>query len=189
LIIIVYLLFFALVHSVLADLRIKRAVAKFRPDFLRWYRLAYNIIATVTALPILYFLAVLPDRVLYQVPTPWSWMMILLQLTALACGVQTLHQTGIKQFLGLSSEEGSLITEGSYCWVRNPLFLFAMVILWLSPVMTQNLLVVNALLSLYFYLGTFHEEDQLLVQFGSAYHEYRRRVPRFIPRYFRCKGS
>ena len=59
-------------------------------------------------------------------------------------------------------------------------------LLWLSPVMTLNLLVTYLLISLYFYIGSIYEERRLLAEFGAAYQAYRRCVPRLIPWRGRC---
>jgi protein-S-isoprenylcysteine O-methyltransferase Ste14 len=57
----------------------------------------------------------------------------------------------------------------------------ALLVMWLLPVMTLNLLAFFALVSVYFLVGSVHEEALLLRQFGREYEEYRRRVPRIIP--------
>jgi protein-S-isoprenylcysteine O-methyltransferase Ste14 len=79
-----------------------------------------------------------------------------------------------------------LVTDGFYCHLRNPLFLFAALFLWLTPLMTANLLAFNILATVYFYAGAIHEERSLKEEFGQEYEEYRRRVPMFIPR-MTCK--
>jgi protein-S-isoprenylcysteine O-methyltransferase Ste14 len=109
----------------------------------------------------------------------------------------TIRRTGVFYFLGLSqlrgegvaaSTEGGLVTDGFYCHVRNPLFFFAALLLWLSPIMTENLLAFNILAMIYFYLGAWHEEKSLKVEFGEVYEEYRKAVPVFLPRLW-CKGK
>jgi protein-S-isoprenylcysteine O-methyltransferase Ste14 len=47
--------------------------------------------------------------------------------------------------------------------------------------MTTNLLTTYLLFTLYFYFGSVFEERRLLAEFGEAYQDYQRRVPRFIP--------
>ncbi len=53
------------------------------------------------------------------------------------------------------------MTTGFYGLIRNPLFLFAILILWLTPIMTQGLLAFNILATIYFYVGARHEERSL----------------------------
>jgi protein-S-isoprenylcysteine O-methyltransferase Ste14 len=51
--------------------------------------------------------------------------------------------------------------------------------MWLAPEMSLNLL--TLLMSLYFVLGSYHDEKSLVRQFGTDYLEYRRKVPRIFP--------
>jgi len=100
------------------------------------------------------------------------------QLLAALALLLTLRQTGVSYFLGLSqllgaseaaSTEGGLVTDGFYCHIRNPLFFFSALFLWLTPLMTENLLAFNILATIYFYLGARHEERSLKEEFGREY--------------------
>jgi len=117
------------------------------------------------------------------------WLMVFGQALAAAAVLYALVQTGFFYFVGLSQlistrqeDPGKLVTSGFYCHIRNPLFFFGAVFLWLSPIMTVNLLAFNILTTLYFYLGELHEERSLREEFGQEYEEYRRKVPMFLPR-------
>lgn len=185
-----YLVLFAAVHSLLADPRFKRWFRQRSPGSDRWYRLAYVVLALAMVLPFLYILFLLPDRVLYLVPAPWSWLMEAGQILSALALLGALRQTGVSYFFGLAqlrgeAEAGDLVTDGFYCHLRNPLFLFGTAFLWLSPIMTLNLLAFNLLATAYFYLGARHEERSLREEFGQEYEEYRKRVPMFLPN-LRC---
>jgi protein-S-isoprenylcysteine O-methyltransferase Ste14 len=190
-----YFVLFAVVHSLLADPRFKsRAKKAIGNSFDRWQRLAYNLLALLMMLPFLNILIFLPDRILYSIPAPWNWLMLVAQLLAAVALLQTIRMTGVSYFLGLSqlqgangpaSGEGGLVTDGFYCHIRNPLFFFSAVFLWLSPLMTENLLAFNILATIYFYLGARHEERSLKEEFGEEYEEYQKAVPMFLPRW-RC---
>jgi protein-S-isoprenylcysteine O-methyltransferase Ste14 len=56
-----------------------------------------------------------------------------------------------------------------------------MLVIWFPPVLTVNLLVFNLLATLYFWLGSLHEERRLMAEFGDAYRQYQRTVPPFLP--------
>jgi protein-S-isoprenylcysteine O-methyltransferase Ste14 len=187
----VYFVFFAILHSLLADPRFKsRARKALGNDFDRWQRLAYVFLALLMVLPFLYLLIFLPDRILYIISAPWNRLMAAGQLLAALALLLTLHQTGVSYFLGLTQlrgakapagGEGKLVTDGFYCHIRNPLFFFAAVLLWLSPIMTENLLAFNILAMIYFYLGARHEERSLREEFGTEYEQYKKAVPMFLP--------
>lgn len=189
---VVYFVFFAFVHSLLADSAAKQVVRRTITSADRWYRLAYVLMAIVMVLPFLYILLFFPDRTLYVVPPPWRWLMMAGQALAALALLGALHQTGVSYFFGLAQisgrreEEGGLVTDGFYCHLRNPLFFFGALFLWLFPIMTVNLLAFNILATLYFYVGALHEEKSLLKEFGEKYEEYRRIVPMFFP-ILRCR--
>ncbi len=191
LVMVAYFVLFAVLHSLLADPRFKsRAKKVFGETFDRWQRLAYVLLALLMVLPFLYILIFLPDRTLYNIPAPWSWLMAGGQILAVIALLLTLSQTGVYYFLGLSQlrgtsapagRDGGLVTDGFYCHIRNPLFFFAAVLLWLSPVMTEGLLAFNIMAMIYFYLGARHEERSLKEEFGREYEDYKERVPMFLP--------
>lgn len=186
---ILFFAIYALTHSLLASLGLKAwARRTFGPGTDRWYRLAYNMFAVVSLLPLFPMLALLPDQTLYLVPSPWRWLMVLGQLAGLAGLGLTLLQTGALHFLGISQlvaadpdESGSLTTTGFYRWVRHPLYFFSLLFIWLTPALTVNLLTAFVLFTLYFYIGSIYEERRLLAEFGDAYGQYQRNVPRLIP--------
>lgn len=189
-----FLILYAVLHSLLAGLPFKNWLRKqLGPGVDRWYRLAYNFVAIITLLPLFPMLALLPDRTLYVAPAPWRWLLVAGQLAALAGLGVAFFQTNPWYFLGLAQlvsthpqESGSLEIRGLYCRVRHPLYLFSLLFLWLTPAMTVNLLVTYLLFTLYFYVGSIFEERRLVAEFGQAYREYQRIVPRLIPRPGRC---
>lgn len=189
----VYFVLFGAVHSILADSRPKTLARRiFGGDADRWYRLAYIILALIMVMPFIYILAFLPDRILYAVRAPWKWLMVAGQVLAALGALIALAQTNIAYFFGLDQlqgkmGEGSLVTTGFFCHLRNPLFLFGMIFLWLFPYMTLSLLTFNVLATVYFYVGAVHEETSLLGEFGEQYRTYRQKVPMFIPR-LRCRS-
>jgi len=189
---VVYFVFFAAVHSLLADSAAKSVSRQTIISADRWYRLAYVLLAIAMVLPFFYILLFFPDRTLYIVLSPWRWLMMAGQTLAALALLGALRQTGVSYFFGLAQisgrreEEGGLVTDGFYCHLRNPLFFFGALFLWLFPIMTTNLLTFNILASIYFYVGALHEERSLLKEFGKEYEEYRRKVPMFVPR-LRCR--
>jgi protein-S-isoprenylcysteine O-methyltransferase Ste14 len=194
LIIFAYFAAWAGVHSFLASLRVKRRARRTFGDSVdRWYRVVYVLFALVSFAPIPLLLLVLRDRVLYIAPAPWLWLMVLGQAVgAVGAGIAIL-QTGAFRFVGLAQmfagqpeESGPLQVRGLYCHVRHPSYFFSLLVTWLTPLMTLNLLALYTLFTVYFYIGSVHEESRLVAEFGEAYKEYQRHVPRLIPRLHRC---
>jgi methanethiol S-methyltransferase len=175
------------VHSGLASLGMKTYVRDHVGHGLwRGYRLAYNAFSVITFAPILILVRVLPDRPIYSVSSPWLYLMLAGQAVAVVLLVIALLQTDTASFVGLrqileGERPSQLVTTGFYRWVRHPLYLFGLVILWLTPVMTLNLLIAYASLTLYLFVGAMFEERKLEREFGAQYAEYKRRTSMIVP--------
>ena len=197
LIITVVFVIWAVIHSILADYRLK---AWFRGRFgdgaYRWYRLGYNFFASLSFIPVLLAYWTLPDRALWSAPMPWRWIMLGIQAIGLVGLIGAVFHTRVGEFVGVSQlmpgydpdhSEPMRIT-GLYCVVRHPIYFFGLLLVWFSPVITVNSLTITFLFTLYFYFGALHEETGLRQEFGPAYDAYRRQVPMLIPRPQRCSA-
>ncbi len=187
-VILLAILVYGLVHSLLASLQVKsRTRRRFGKTADRWFRLLYNLIAVVTLLPVLLLPVLLIDRHLYAIHFPWVILTIILQLAALAALGVGLWQTGPAAFFGLAqlfnlpARPANLVTGGLYRWVRHPLYTAGLVFIWLTPVMTWNLLALVIGASLYILIGIAFEERKLRQEFGEAYVRYRQVTPMLIP--------
>jgi protein-S-isoprenylcysteine O-methyltransferase Ste14 len=73
-----------------------------------------------------------------------------------------------------------------YRYVRKPLMLGYLMIVWAAPTMTAGHLLFSSLMTAYVLIGIRFEERDLLRSFGIAYQRYRERTPMLIPRLKRC---
>jgi protein-S-isoprenylcysteine O-methyltransferase Ste14 len=184
---------YGILHSLLASPWAKyRARKTFGPNADKFYRLLYNAIGVITLLPVLVTLAMKPGDILYRLSWPWVVLAFAGQGAALLLLAIGLLQTDLWHFLGLrqilqpqTSAEPTLVVTGLYRWVRHPLYTLGLVFLWLTPVMTSSLLVFNLGMSVYIYVGSIFEERRLRDEFGLAYADYQRRVPRLLPQPWR----
>jgi protein-S-isoprenylcysteine O-methyltransferase Ste14 len=140
LIILAALLAFGVLHSVLAAETTKSMA---RNRFGRrhangWYRLAYNIVAVFSLLPALLLTFALPDRELYHIPTPLSYITLAIQALGVAGMLYSLRQLNLMHFSGLrqarswlsgieahSASDTStmrLVVDGLHRYVRHPLY-------------------------------------------------------------------
>ncbi len=76
----------------------------------------------------------------------------------------------------------TFVVRGPYRWVRHPLYLFSIVIIWTGPVFTLDRLLHNALWTVWIVIGAAMEERDLIDCFGDAYRAYRQTVPMLLPR-------
>jgi protein-S-isoprenylcysteine O-methyltransferase Ste14 len=100
---------------------------------------------------------------------------------------------GIKGILDYQRNKKSrpvaFTVRGPYQWVRHPLYLFVLVMIWSCPQLTADRLLFNILWSAWIFVGTILEERDLVEQFGDAYREYQQKVPMLFPFKFIKKES
>lgn len=180
---------YGLLHSFLASLKAKAQSREWiGPTSDRWFRIAYNIIAVITLLPILFLPILLLDKGIYTIHYPWVILTLSIQLLAVIVLLIGLRQTGISSFIGLrqlflpeDTHPPRLVINGLYRYVRHPLYTAGLVLIWLLPVLTWNLLALNIGLTVYIFIGAYFEERKLLLTFGDSYAKYRQHTPMLIP--------
>lgn len=184
-----YLIGFAALHSLLASLPAKRAARMWfgsRVD--PWYLVFFSASAVITIVPLIAILILHPGSLLYIVPRPWIWLFFLAQLVIGILSMKTFvdapHRFLILAQLARpkSPDSFSLAIKGIYCRIRDPFLLSGYLLLWLTPIMTENLMIVYLLASVYLFLGSLHWESRLIHQFGEEYIAYRKEVWRMIPK-------
>ncbi len=82
---------------------------------------------------------------------------------------------------GTSTKPTRLIIRGPYRWVRHPLYLFCIAMIWSCPDLTADRLLFNVMWTIWIIVGIILEERDLVSQFGADYLDYRKDVPMLIP--------
>ncbi|MCF6277522.1 MAG: isoprenylcysteine carboxylmethyltransferase family protein [Anaerolineales bacterium] len=179
-----------LVHSVMSALSFKAKLEKiFGAKMMRYYQLFFNIFSVISFVPVLWLTRILPDRTLYQIPRPWLYLMFFGQALAAAGEVVGILQTDVWEFAGVrqiiaprAEAEGRLVVKGLYRHMRHPLYTFGLLFIWLSPVMTVNMLALYISATIYILVGVYFEERKLLREFGETYAAYKSETPMLLPR-------
>ena len=186
---------FCLTHSIFASVYFKQKVFNHVPTLKPYYRLIYNGLALFL---LALWIVCLPDNsTVYRVRGVWFFILVLIQVLALLLAIKSISGHGIsflgiqqiKQFLSEKRKpsyldepkRGKLTTTGLYRYMRHPLYTFSMIVLIASPVMTHNLVFIIGCVGIYFWIGSFFEERNLIKRFGDDYKKYQKEVPRFIP--------
>ncbi len=194
------------IHSLLASRRAKDASARVAGARSRdgLYRVAYNAQSVLTVALAARRLARLPDRGLYEVGPPWSWLFRAGQVGSLGVLFSGVRVVGVLEFAGIvplwkamtdresrpepeaqgppMGADGEMETSGAFRFTRHPGNLGAMGFFLLWPRMTVNRATLAALVALYVVLGSMHEERRLRMAYGEAFERYRQKVPFLIPR-------
>ena len=182
-------LFYFLLHSIFASLKVKRLVACHWPGLVPAYRLLFNLQAVLFLLPPLYLT--------YHVDGPWLWrwsgaawwIANGLALIAVALFYWTLRYYDSGEFIGLKQwrERVAAVEDQErfhlsplHRLVRHPWYSLALVLIW-SRDMNLAFLLTSIAVTLYFWVGSWLEEKKLIVYHGDVYRTYRKRVPGLLP--------
>ena len=82
---------------------------------------------------------------------------------------------------GTSPRSLPFTVRGPYRWVRHPLYLFSLMLIWSCPDLTVDRLLFNLLWTAWMIAGAMLEERDLAEDLGDDYRTYQRQVPMLIP--------
>ncbi len=190
---IILLLLFGVLHSLLADLRVKQWFASLLGRANRFYRIAYNVLFTFITGAIIYWL--MADKHPQYVLEPHPVLQItgiLLAIVGAVLMVMSFALFDMGEFTGIAYlkqrqlNHDKLRIVGLYKHVRHPLYFGLIVMLagifLIKP--TQMYLITVLFLYIYIYIGATLEERKLTQVFGQDYIAYRATVKMLIPYVF-----
>jgi len=187
--IIVLFLGYFLLHSFTASLWLKRQIARRYPALMPWYRLMFNLSATLLALPLAWIAWRYPGETLWQWQGVMFYLMNGIALLALLTLFYSSRFYDMQEFLGLRQLQTETREVNDlehfhispfHRYVRHPWYFLILVILWTRD-MSNNQLLIYTLVTLYLFIGSRMEERKLLVYHGRVYEDYRKRVAGLIP--------
>jgi protein-S-isoprenylcysteine O-methyltransferase Ste14 len=130
-------------------------------------------------------------RLVADVPPPARWVMRGLVPAAGVTFLWAVRSLGKFDSFGLiAAKSGTgdaaepqmpLTVRGAYRWVRHPMYLVVLMMIWSYPNLTADRLLFNVSWTGWVVVATFLEERDLAANFGDAYGEYRNRVPMLVP--------
>ena len=183
-----WIAYFAL-HSALASLVVKRRVAADWPNLMPYYRLTFNILASLLILPILWLTYHDPEPMLWRWQGIAAWLANGLALAAILGFWLSLKSYDMQEFLGLRQlqfhvrkieDQEHFHLSPFHRFVRHPWYFFGLVLIWTRD-MSVTTLLSSVIITLYFLVGSRLEEKKLLVYHGNIYRRYMSRVPGLIP--------
>lgn len=175
-------------HSIVVRRGFKQWLGKFMPD--RYHNAFYGLTSIITLILVLVFwqkssiLVARADGIIFLL----ICALFCLCLAALLWGVLSLGSfdaLGVKPLMRYISNKQDkpqqIVAKGPYRWVRHPLYLFLIILIWAYPVLTLDRLIFNIMWSIWMVIGTYLEDRDLHCEFGSQYREYSSQVPMLIP--------
>jgi protein-S-isoprenylcysteine O-methyltransferase Ste14 len=105
----------------------------------------------------------------------WGALFYSLHLTGLG------YQTGLTPWLywlrRKPQPQRRFEPRGAYLWLRHPVYLSFLGLIWFAPVMTTDHAVLTGIWSGYIFLGSCLKDQRLLYYLGSTYRNYQAAVP------------
>lgn len=186
---IILTLIFGFVHSGMSSISFKRQfIKKYGDEADSLFPSFYSAISILSIAPLVYFIFKKPGKLLYKIRAPWIFITLLIQaicaiimylgyMNRLDTSKITLHVTPAKSFNSVN-----LYVRSIYKWIRDPLLLTGLIIMWLTPFMTVNMVVAYITATAYLFVNSLLVERKLIYQFGDQFLEYKKYVPHIIPR-------
>ena len=173
---------FSLHHSVLAREPVKARVSRLvsppleRPTYV-WVASLLFIAACLAWRPI--------AGLVYRIPPPWAWALGGLQFAGGILTLDAARRIDLRVLAGLRPEPaqaGTLVARGTYRFVRHPIYLGWVLLVWAASDMTTGRLVFAAISTAYLVVAVPFEERSLRRRFGPSYDGYRHTVRwRIVP--------
>jgi protein-S-isoprenylcysteine O-methyltransferase Ste14 len=90
-------------------------------------------------------------------------------------------------FVGTEYTHSSFKLTALYKYIRHPIMTGVFIGIWFTPVMTVGHLLFAIGMSSYILIGVYHEEKDLINQFGEKYLTYIKSTAKFFPQFSRKK--
>jgi hypothetical protein len=195
----------AAIHSLLASKPAKDLARRILGPRYRngLYRVVFNAKSVLFLVWATWWFLRLPDREIYRVRMPWSWLFRAGQVASLGVLLSAVRVIGVLDFAGISQlrsllagldpdpepeaqgpslgADGRMVTAQPFSLTRHPSNLGALGVFLLFPRMTVNRLTLLIVVALYVVLGSLHEERRLRAAYGKPFERYRQGVPFLVP--------
>ena len=187
------LLQFPLFHSFLLTKSGRLILRWFYSDAYRG-KLDTTVYATIASVQLIFlFLFWTPSEVvLWIAPEPLyyflcigyflGWLMLSISSIQAGFGVQTGSLGWISLYKGVKVKFPDMPCSGLFKIIRHPIYFSFCVILWVSPYLTVDKVVVASLYSLYCFLAPLLKEKRYIKIYGDRFRNYQLQTPYFFPK-------
>lgn len=169
-------------HSLLASQIVKDTLLN-KGLSLKFQRLAYNFIAIIGLLGLLFYNGYISSEVIFARHQGLKIMALFLGGAGVLIMNAAFRQFNTKSFLGFENEEETLNKSGILGYIRHPLYAGTILLTAGFFVYDPRWPTLVSLLCIYAYLpiGIYLEEKKLVKKFGQLYIDYKKEVPAIIP--------
>jgi methanethiol S-methyltransferase len=177
-------------HSFLISIQFTKLITRLLKNYYAFYRLFYVVLSVILLIPLLKYSGNPDNQILITYPMPLNIVRQILVSGSLIMfwwafffNYDSLSFFGIRQILNFGKKNNSsdeIRKNGLLGVIRHPMYLALIVFLW-CRIFSVTDLVVNTLLTIYVFIGTYLEEKKLVLEFGDSYIRYQQEVPILIP--------
>jgi len=175
-------------HSLLAAPSPKAWILAHLPATTRYYRLGYNILATVLLIPLLLVTEWATDDWLWRWQGAWAWLANGVTVIVMLGFMWSSRAYDMRVFMGLEESRNDAPAgfglSPLHRWVRHPWYTLGLLWLWTRD-MDSARLAAALTITLYVWLGAYLEDRKLEREWGARYRDYRAKIPGLLPRPWR----
>jgi protein-S-isoprenylcysteine O-methyltransferase Ste14 len=106
-----------------------------------------------------------------------SWVALAYTVSLTGAGFQTGWTPFWAWLRGKPRPRRRFEIRGAYRWLRHPVYLSFLGLVWFTPTMTLDRALLTGLMTGYVFLGSYFKDRRLLFFLGDAYRDYQSEVP------------
>ena len=106
-----------------------------------------------------------------------SWVALIYALSLTGLGYQTGLTPWLAWLRARKLPRREFVPHGAYRWIRHPVYLAFLGLIWFTPTMTLDRMVLAGVWSAYILAGSYLKDARLVYYLGDTYRAYQAKVP------------
>jgi len=112
-----------------------------------------------------------------------GWLVLSISSVQAGFGVQTGSLGWISLYRGVKVKFPDMPCSGLFKIIRHPIYFSFCIILWVSPYLTVDKVVIASIYSLYCFLAPLLKEKRFIKIYGDRFRNYQLQTPYFFPKF------
>lgn len=113
-----------------------------------------------------------------------AWVALLYSINLTGLGYQTGLTPWLNWLRGREQPRRTFEPSSAYLWIRHPVYLSFLGLIWLNPAMSLDRLLLAGIWSAYIFVGSYLKDERLAFYLGQTYRDYQTRVVGFPLMFF-----